>query len=79
MKKIDQIDVAECGSVIYREKTCEVVNDVEINASYHRWSLIPGSSLASISKEVADVCNMAWTPAVIAEYEKGSLTDSLVA
>jgi hypothetical protein len=66
---IDQITVTENGTVLYREATRIMENDVEISKTFHRSSMTPGQDLTSIPASVAAICNVAWTEAVIAAYQ----------
>ena len=68
-KVIDQITVTENGIVLYREATKIMENGNEINKSYHRTSLTPGQDLIGIPANVVAICNVAWTPTVIAAYQ----------
>ena len=66
---IDQITVTENGTVLYREATRIMEDDVELSKTYHRSSLVPGQDLTNIPANVAAICNVAWTPEVIAAYQ----------
>jgi DNA-binding transcriptional LysR family regulator len=66
---IDQITVTENGVVLYREATRIMEDGNELSKTYHRSSLTPGQDLTGIPANVADICNVAWTPAVIAAYQ----------
>ena len=66
---IDQITVTENGIVLYREATRVLRDDVEIAKTYHRSSLTPGQDLTGVPQNVVDICNVVWTPEVIAAYE----------
>lgn len=66
---IDQITVTENGIVLYREATKIMENGNELNKTYHRSSLAPGQDLTGIPANVVAICNVAWTPAVIAAYQ----------
>jgi len=67
--KIDQITVTENGIVLYREATSIFEDGVELSKTYHRSSLTPGQDLTGVPKNVAAICNVAWTPEVVANYE----------
>jgi DNA-binding transcriptional LysR family regulator len=67
--KIDQITVTENGIVLYREATTILEDGVELSKTYHRSSLTPGQDLAGVPENVAAICNVAWTPEVIAAYQ----------
>lgn len=67
-KIVDQITVIEDGAVFYREATRVLREDVEIAKTYHRSSLTPGQDLTGVPDNVAAICNIVWTPEVIAAY-----------
>lgn len=64
--KIDQITVTEGGIVLYREATRILEDGVEISKKYHRSLVTPGQDLTGIPANVAAICNVAWTPEIIA-------------
>lgn len=66
---VDQITVMENGVVLYREATRIVEDGVMLTQTYHRSSLRPGQDLTDVPANVAAICNVAWTPEVIAAYE----------
>jgi len=66
---IDQITVTENGTVLYREATRIMEDGNELSKTYHRSSLTPGQDLTGIPANVVAICNVAWTPAVIAAYQ----------
>jgi hypothetical protein len=66
---IDQITVTENGIVLYREATRIVEDGKELTKTYHRSSLTPGQDLTGQPEKVAAICNVAWTPEVIAAYQ----------
>jgi DNA-binding transcriptional LysR family regulator len=68
-KVIDQITVTENGTVLYREVTRILKNGEQIAQTYHRSSLAPASDLTGIPDNVVAICNVAWTPEVIAAYQ----------
>jgi hypothetical protein len=76
-KVIDQITVTENGIVLYREATRILKDGEQIAQTYHRSSLTPGQDLTGIPANVVAICNVAWTPAVIAAYEE-SLSQSSI-
>jgi archaellum component FlaF (FlaF/FlaG flagellin family) len=65
---VDQITVTENGFVLYREATTILEDGVEISKKYHRSSLMPGQDLTGVPANVAAICNVAWTPEVVAAY-----------
>lgn len=66
---IDQITVTENGIVLFREATRIMEDGKEISKTYHRSSLTPSQNLTGIPANVAAICNVAWTPEVIAAYQ----------
>jgi DNA-binding transcriptional LysR family regulator len=68
-KVIDQITVTENGIVLYREATRIMEDGNQLSQTYHRTSLTPGQDLAGQPANVAAICNVAWTPEVVAAYE----------
>lgn len=68
-KNVDQITVVENGVVFVRETTKVFRDDEEIAKTYHRSSLTPGQDLTDVPANVAAICNVAWTPEVIAAYQ----------
>ncbi len=67
--KIDQITVTENGIVLYREATRVFEDGVELNKTYHRSSLTPGQNISGVPTKVQAICNVAWTPEVVAAYQ----------
>jgi len=66
---VDQITVTENGIVLFREATRIMEDGNEISKTYHRTSLTPGQDLTGQPANVVAICNVAWTPEVIAAYE----------
>jgi hypothetical protein len=66
---VDQITVTENGIVLYREATTIKEDGEEISKKYHRTSLTPGQDLAGQPEKVVAICQVSWTPEVIAAYE----------
>jgi len=66
---IDQITVTEDGTVLYREATRIMEDGNQLGETYHRSSLTPGQDLTGIPSSVVAICNVAWTPEVIAAYQ----------
>ena len=66
---VDQITVCENGIVLVRETTTIKEDGVELSKKYHRTSLTPGQDLTGQPENVAAICNLTWTPAIIAAYE----------
>jgi hypothetical protein len=66
---VDQITVTENGIVLYREATRIMEDGVQLSQTYHRTSLTPAQDLTSIPANVVAICNVVWTPEVIAAYQ----------
>lgn len=66
---VDQITVTENGIVLYREATRIMEDGVQLSQTYHRTSLTPAQDLTGIPANVVAICNVAWTPEVIAAYQ----------
>ena len=66
---IDQITVTENGTVLYREATRILEDGTEISKKYHRWSRYPGQDLSNVPANVVAICNVVWTPEVVAAYQ----------
>jgi len=66
---IDQITVNENGIVLYREATRIMEDGVQLSQTYHRTSLTPAQDLTNQPANVVAICNVAWTPEVIAAYQ----------
>jgi hypothetical protein len=66
---VDQITVTENGTVLYREATRIKEDGVELSKTFHRTSLEPNQDLTGQPSNVVAICNVAWTPEVIAAYQ----------
>ena len=66
---VDQITVTENGIVLYREATRIMENGQQLSQTYHRSSLTPAQDLTGVPANVVAICNVAWTPEVIAAYQ----------
>jgi len=66
---VDQITVVENGTVQYREATRIMEDGNQISQTYHRTSLTPEQDLTGVPSNVAAICNLTWTPEVIAAYK----------
>ena len=66
---IDQITVTENGTVLYREATRIMEDGNQISQTYHRSSLTPAQDLTGVPANVVAICNVAWTPEVVAAYQ----------
>jgi len=68
-KVVDQITVTENGTVLYREATRILKDGEQIAQTYHRSSLTPAQDLTGQPANVVAICNVAWTPEVVAAYQ----------
>ena len=66
---VDQITVVENGTVQYRQVTRIMEDGVQLSQTYHRSSLVPEADLTGVPANVVAICNVAWTPEVIAAYK----------
>jgi hypothetical protein len=66
---VDQITVVENGTVLYRQATRIMEDGKQLSQTYHRISLTPGQNLTGQPANVAAICNLTWTEAVIAAYQ----------
>jgi hypothetical protein len=66
---VDQITVTENGIVLYREATRIMEDGTQLSQTYHRTSLAPEANLTGVPTNVVAICNVAWTPEVIAAYK----------
>ena len=66
---VDQITVCENGIVLYREATRIIEDGKVLTQTYHRTSLTPGQDLTGQPDNVVAICNVAWTPEVVAAYQ----------
>ena len=74
---VDQITVTENGIVQYREATRIMEDGKQLSQTYHRTSLTPGQDLTGQPEQVVAICNVAWTPEVIAAYEAQQAANQL--
>ena len=68
-KVIDKIEVVENGTVQVREITRIMKDGNEVAHTYHRWAFEPEADLTGQPANVVAICNVAWTPEVIAAYK----------
>jgi hypothetical protein len=66
---VDQITVTENGIILVRETITIKEDGVEISKKYHRSSLQPGDDVTGQPANVAAICNLTWTPEIIAAYQ----------
>jgi hypothetical protein len=68
-KVIDQITITENGTVLFREATRIMEDGKELSKTYARSSLTPAQDLTGVPANVVAICNVAWTPEVVAAYQ----------
>ena len=66
---VDQITVTENGIVLVREVTRIMEDGKELSKQYHRSSFAPADDVSAQPQNVQDICNVVWTPEVIAAYQ----------
>jgi hypothetical protein len=76
-KIIDKIEVIENGIVQVREATKIIKDGAEIAKTYHRWTFAPGSDVSEMPSNVVAICDVVWTPEVIAAYEAQQAANQL--
>jgi hypothetical protein len=74
---VDQITVTENGIVLVRETTTIKEDGVELSKKYHRSSFAPEADLTGQPANVVAICNVAWTPEVIAAYKAQQAANQL--
>lgn len=67
---IEQIIVNDLGNVQYKTATKILRDDVEISKTFHITVLQPGQDLTGHPDNIAAICNVVWTPEVIAAAQK---------
>ena len=66
---VDQITVTENGIVLYREATRIMEDGQQLSQTYHRTSLTPAQDLTGQPANVVAICNVDWSPEVVAAYQ----------
>ena len=74
---VDQITVTENGIVLVREATRIMEDGNQISQTYHRSSLAPETDLTNVPANVVAICNVAWTPEVVAAYKAEQAKNAL--
>jgi hypothetical protein len=67
---VDQITITEDGTIFYREVTRILENNVELSKNYYRSSIAPGQDLSNVPSNVVTICDVVWTPEIIATYKQ---------
>jgi hypothetical protein len=57
---IDQITITENGTVLVREVTRIMEDDIEISKQYHRTSFEKDSDVSEQPQQVQNICAAAW-------------------
>ena len=57
---VDQITVTENGTVLVREVTRIMEDDIEISKQYHRTSFEKNADVSGQPQQVQDICAVAW-------------------
>jgi hypothetical protein len=57
---VDQITVTENLTVLVREVTRIMEDDIEISTKYHRTSFEKGADVSAQPQQVLDICAAAW-------------------
>jgi hypothetical protein len=57
---IDQITITDTLAVLVREVTKIIEDDIEISKQYHRYSFEKGADVSNQTKQVQDICAVAW-------------------
>jgi hypothetical protein len=66
---VDQITIAENGTVLYREATRIMEDGKEISKTYCRSTLTPAQDLTGVPANVVAICNTAWTAEIVSAYQ----------
>jgi hypothetical protein len=57
---VDQITITENLTVLVREVTRIMEDEVEISKQYHRTSFLKDADVSAQPKQVQDICAVAW-------------------
>jgi hypothetical protein len=66
---VDEITIGLNGLVGYRETTRWIEDGTASAATFFRNTLFPGQDLTGVPEKVVVVCNVVWTPEVIAAHQ----------
>lgn len=67
--QVDQIIVAQDGTVCIRNANTVFKDGVEISKTYVRMTLAPSSDVSKLPTNAQNICAAAWTPEVVAAYQ----------
>ena len=68
-KEIDRIEIVQQGIIQVRQATIIERDGEFVSRTFHRWVLTPDADISNQEQKVQDICNVAWTPEVIAAYK----------
>jgi len=66
---IDQIEIVGDWNIQVRQATVITKDGVQVARSFHRWVLTPDMDISGQEQKVQDICNVAWTDEVKANFE----------
>jgi hypothetical protein len=66
---VDRVEVVENGIVQVRTKTAIMEDGVEISATFHRHTIVPGADYSAEDARVKAICAATHTADVIAAYK----------
>jgi len=66
---IDQIEIVNDWNIQVRQATVITKNGEQVARSFHRWVLTPDMDISGQEQKVQDICNVAWTDEVKANFE----------
>jgi len=66
---IDQIEIVGGWNIQVRQATVITKNGEQVARSFHRWVLTPDMDISGQEQKVQDICNVAWTDEVKANFE----------
>ncbi len=66
----DMISILEDGQIQLRQARVIIDDDgvTEISRTFHRQVIVPGQDVTTFPPKIQQICNLIWTPAVIAAY-----------
>ena len=69
LTSIDQIEIVRDWNIQVRQVTVIEKDGQFLSKTFHRWVLNPDSDISGQEQKVQDICNVAWTDEVKANYE----------
>jgi len=67
--EIDQIEIVRNWNIQVRQNTIIERNGEFVSNTFHRWVLTPDMDISGQEQKVQDICNVAWTDEVKANFE----------